>query len=57
LIDDKIKLEEIQTKNNNILILELSIHNEKIRIILTYTDCCKEVKGANIKRIEKNRKK
>ena len=49
MIVDKIKLEEIQTKSNNILILEGTIYNEKIRIILTYMDCCKEFKGGRYK--------
>ena len=44
LIDSKIKLEEIQVKNSNILILEGTIYSEKVRIILTYMDCSKEKK-------------
>ena len=49
LINDNIKLEEIKTKNNNILVLEGTIHNGKIQIILTYLNCCKEVKGERYK--------
>ena len=36
LIDNRIKLEEIQVENNNILIIEETIYKEKIRILLTY---------------------
>ena len=33
LINDNIKLEEMKTKNNNILVLEGTIHYEKMRSI------------------------
>ena len=56
LISNSIKLEERQTKSNNILILEGTIYNEKIRIILTYMDCCKEVKGERYKENRENEK-
>ena len=42
---DRIILEEIETKGRDILILEGTIYNERIRIILTYMDCCKEANG------------
>ena len=49
LIDDRIKLEEIEKENRFILILEGTIHNEIIRIILTYIFFCKETKGLSYK--------
>ena len=44
-----IKLEELKTDNRNILALEGTIYNEKIIILLTYMDCCKEARGQNYK--------
>ena len=39
LTDSRIKLEEIKVESNDILILEGTIHSEKVRIILTYMGC------------------
>ena len=47
MIDNRIKLEEVKIENKDILIIEGTIHKEKIRIILTYMDCCKETRGPN----------
>ena len=38
-------MEEIKVESNDILILEGTIHSEKVRIILTYMGCSKERKG------------
>ena len=43
--DDRIMMEEVDTKSKDILILDGVIFNEKIRIILTYLNCCKETQG------------
>ena len=45
--DEKIMMEEIDTKSRDILILDGIIFNEKVRIILVYFNCCKEVQGRN----------
>ena len=39
--NERIKLEKIETKSEYILIVEGTIYNEKIKIILTYFNCCK----------------
>ena len=51
--DNRIKLEEIEVKNNDILALEGTIRGNKIRIILTYFDSTKLKTG---KDYERNRK-
>ena len=39
-------MEEINTKSRDIMILDGTIFNEKIRIILAYFNCSKEVEGS-----------
>ena len=51
-LSNKIKLEEIETKNIDILALEGTIENQKYRIILSYFDSCKNKSG---KEYNKNR--
>merc|ERR1712030_288049 len=51
--DEKIKLEKIKTKSDDILVVEGEIHKEKIRIILIYFNCGKLAVG---RRYNENRK-
>ena len=53
LTDEKVKLEKINTKNDDILVVEGEIHKEKIRIILVYFNCGKLTMG---RRFNENRK-
>ena len=50
--DDRIIMEEIETESENILVIDGTIYNEKIRIILVYFNCSKEIAG---KRYQENR--
>ena len=38
-------MEEIETRSEDILIIEGMIYNEKIKIILAYFNCSKELTG------------
>ena len=51
--DERIKLEKIETRSEDILIVEGVIHKEKVKIILVYFNCCKLRAG---RRYEENRK-
>jgi len=51
-LSNKIKLEEIETKNMDILALEGTIENQKYRIILSYFDSCKKNQERITKEIE-----
>ena len=53
LTDEKVKLEKINTKSDDILVVEGEIHKEKIRIILIYFNCGKLTVG---RRFNENRK-
>ena len=44
--DSKIIMEEIETNSEDIMVLDGTIHNEKIRIILAYFNCSKELEGS-----------
>ena len=48
--DNRIKLEEIEVKNNDILALEGTIRGNRIRIILTYFDSTKLKTGKDYER-------
>ena len=43
-------MEEIETESENILVIDGTIYNEKVRIILVYFNCSKEVAGKKISR-------
>ena len=45
-----VKLEELETKSNDILALEGKINNMKCRIVLCYFDCTKLLQGKDFKR-------
>ena len=50
--DERIKLEKLETKSEDILIVEGTIYNEKVKIILAYFNCCKLRAG---RRYQENR--
>ena len=50
--DNKIMMEEIETRSKDIMVIDRTIYNEKIRIILAYFNCSKEVDG---RRYQENR--
>jgi len=51
-IDQKVKMEEIEVKNSDILALEGTIEDSRYRIILSYFDSCKKKSG---KEFDRNR--
>ena len=46
----EIKLEEIETKSNDILAVAGKVNNTRCRIVLCYFDCTKQLKGRDFKR-------
>ena len=48
--EKNVRLEEIETKSNDLLVLDGKINERKTRIILCYFDCTKKLKGADFKR-------
>ena len=42
-------MEEVETRSEDILIIEGTIHNEKVKIVLAYFNCNKELSGARYK--------
>ena len=51
-IDQKVKMEEIEVNNSDILALEGTVEDSKYRIILSYFDSCKKKNG---KEFDRNR--
>ena len=45
--NEKIMMEEVNTNSRDIMILDGTIFNEKVRIILVYFNCSKELEGRN----------
>ena len=45
-----IKMEELETGSNDILAVEGKIYNRKVRLVLCYFDCTKELDGKDYKR-------
>lgn len=50
--DDRIRMDELETKSEDIKVIEGTVYNEKMRMILAYFNCSKELAG---KRYQENR--